>query len=310
MVKFAVEFWWKMLLTIFPSKRSSKISCQTSPEVRHQFRRKLRQLHSGNRRRLPLSRAKGVEVCPLNKWGGREEKFRIPVPGPPTNLYGREKNHRYEWSCLFFQEIQSEKTPKEIQHKDLFFSPFKILCVCVFPTFQREKQPEHKEFQGLKAPRRWWIQAWDSRWNLCLWVSFSALRKIIWTRGAPKKMKQCPPPSANTKIWFPRVGCPKPLLLRCFLGLTPFHYAVKVHPLNWGGTRCQASWAPCLEQRQTEGQKPKGIIRVDLKILLFSNWKLEAFSAARWYAILIAIRKGNFNCWIHWLMSASSGNGL
>ena len=49
MVKFAVEFWWKMLLTIFPSKRSSKISFQTSPEVLHQFRRKLRQLHSGNR---------------------------------------------------------------------------------------------------------------------------------------------------------------------------------------------------------------------------------------------------------------------
>ena len=50
MVKFAVEFWWKMLLTIFPSKRSSKqISFQTLPEVRHQFRRKLRQLHSGNR---------------------------------------------------------------------------------------------------------------------------------------------------------------------------------------------------------------------------------------------------------------------
>ena len=38
-----------MLLTIFPSKRSSKISFQTSPEVRHQFRRKLRQLHSVNR---------------------------------------------------------------------------------------------------------------------------------------------------------------------------------------------------------------------------------------------------------------------
>ena len=32
----------------FPSERSSKISFQTSPEVRHQFRRKLRQLHSGN----------------------------------------------------------------------------------------------------------------------------------------------------------------------------------------------------------------------------------------------------------------------
>ena len=38
-----------MLLTICPSKRSSKISFQTSPGVRHQFRRKLRQLHSGNR---------------------------------------------------------------------------------------------------------------------------------------------------------------------------------------------------------------------------------------------------------------------
>ena len=49
MVEFAVECWWKMLLTIFPSKRSSKIPFQTSPEVRHQFRRKLRQLHSGNR---------------------------------------------------------------------------------------------------------------------------------------------------------------------------------------------------------------------------------------------------------------------
>ena len=33
----------------FPSKRSSKISCQTSLEVRHEFRRKLCQLHSGNR---------------------------------------------------------------------------------------------------------------------------------------------------------------------------------------------------------------------------------------------------------------------
>ena len=54
MVKFAVEFWWKMLLTIFPRKRSLKISFQTSPEVRHQFRRKLRQLHSGNRWCLKL----------------------------------------------------------------------------------------------------------------------------------------------------------------------------------------------------------------------------------------------------------------
>ena len=33
----------------FPSKRSSKISFQTLPEVCHQFRQNLRQLHSGNR---------------------------------------------------------------------------------------------------------------------------------------------------------------------------------------------------------------------------------------------------------------------
>ena len=59
MVKFAVEFWWKMLLTISicPRKRSSKISFQTSPEVRHQFRRKLHQLHSGNRWCLTFDRS-------------------------------------------------------------------------------------------------------------------------------------------------------------------------------------------------------------------------------------------------------------
>ena len=51
----AVEFWWKMLLTNFPSKSSSKISFQTSLEVRHHFRQKLRQLHSGNRWCLKLS---------------------------------------------------------------------------------------------------------------------------------------------------------------------------------------------------------------------------------------------------------------
>ena len=38
----------------FPSRRSSNISFQTSPEVRHQFRQKLRQLHSGNRGCLQL----------------------------------------------------------------------------------------------------------------------------------------------------------------------------------------------------------------------------------------------------------------
>ena len=49
MANFAVEFWRKMPLTLFPNKGSLKISFQTSPEIRHQFRRKLRQLHSGNR---------------------------------------------------------------------------------------------------------------------------------------------------------------------------------------------------------------------------------------------------------------------
>ena len=39
----------------FPSKRSSKISFQTSLEVRHRFRQKLRQLHSGNRWCLHLT---------------------------------------------------------------------------------------------------------------------------------------------------------------------------------------------------------------------------------------------------------------
>ena len=66
MVKFVVEFWWKMLLTIFPSKRSSKISCQTSPEVRHQFHRELRQLHSGNRWCLP-SLSSGPEKGVITK---------------------------------------------------------------------------------------------------------------------------------------------------------------------------------------------------------------------------------------------------
>ena len=42
----------------FPSKRSSTISFQTSPEVCHQFCRKLRQLHSGNHWCLNLYRAK------------------------------------------------------------------------------------------------------------------------------------------------------------------------------------------------------------------------------------------------------------
>ena len=57
-VKFDGEICGGVLVEIssddFPSKRSAKISFQTSPEVRHQFRRKLRQLHCGNRWCLQL----------------------------------------------------------------------------------------------------------------------------------------------------------------------------------------------------------------------------------------------------------------
>ena len=60
--------------------------------------------------------------------------------------------------------VRDQKTPKEIQHKDLFLPPsppFKILCGA-FSYISKRNQPEHKEFQGLKAPKRRRIQAWDS----------------------------------------------------------------------------------------------------------------------------------------------------
>ena len=91
MVKFAVEFWWKMLLTIFPGKRSSKISFQTSPEVRHQFCRKLRQLHSGNRWCLCRGAARFaiLQACYRAPKNGKNpentKKIRGKyIPDPPT----------------------------------------------------------------------------------------------------------------------------------------------------------------------------------------------------------------------------------
>ena len=79
-------------------------------------------------------------------------------------------------SCSSWQtRTESGKKPKKSNTKICFLPPsppFKILCVCVFPTFQREKQAEHKEFRGLKASKGRWIQAWDSWWNPCVWVSF------------------------------------------------------------------------------------------------------------------------------------------
>ena len=54
---------------VFPSK-SSKISFQTSPEVRHQFRRRLRQLHSSNRWCLSLlSQVIDNELNAQGHWG-------------------------------------------------------------------------------------------------------------------------------------------------------------------------------------------------------------------------------------------------
>ena len=60
---------------IFPSKRSSKISFQTSPEVRHRFRRKLRQLHSGNRWCLQHINS----IFPRNAiWGPQQPSREMP----------------------------------------------------------------------------------------------------------------------------------------------------------------------------------------------------------------------------------------
>ena len=92
MVKFAVEFWWKMLLMISPAKKSSKISCQTSPEVRHQFRRKLRQLHSGNRWCLHFRNKQGTKIQPrvglTGSWTSAPSGYGCPRPNPcfPTIL--------------------------------------------------------------------------------------------------------------------------------------------------------------------------------------------------------------------------------
>ena len=69
----------------FPSKRSSKISCQTSPEVRHQFRQKLRQLHSGNRLCLVLGLSEGNSQYDLHLPGGKV-RFAPPLCRGLTTL--------------------------------------------------------------------------------------------------------------------------------------------------------------------------------------------------------------------------------
>ena len=128
MVKFAVEFWWKMLLTIFPSKRSSKISFQTSPEVRHHFRRKLRQLHSGNRC-LPFW---GVLKKPTIK-GTHDRVFTGLVPNVVTgkSLDSPEKGNVDKMSekCRKNVRNMSKNCPEgpTTQFSDIFWTIFAYL---------------------------------------------------------------------------------------------------------------------------------------------------------------------------------------
>ena len=69
-----------------PSKRSSKISFQTSPEVRHQFRRRLRQLDSGNRWCLCIP----LQIPGYPAKMGFEGRIEL---SDPTPLSGRPPTH-------------------------------------------------------------------------------------------------------------------------------------------------------------------------------------------------------------------------
>ena len=96
----------------FPSKRSSKISCQTSPKVRHQLRRKLRRLHSGNRWCLlfqcPLSelsdtqRAKRVAMCRRSQKAGTPEKKLQPKSDSKLTFVGNGKCARSFFAQTFW----------------------------------------------------------------------------------------------------------------------------------------------------------------------------------------------------------------
>ena len=74
----------------FPSKRSSKISFQTSPEVRCQFRRKLRQLHSGNRWCLKMLRTRP----PLTEVSPRKNLENVSLGLRPQNSEKSPKSLR------------------------------------------------------------------------------------------------------------------------------------------------------------------------------------------------------------------------
>ena len=70
----------------FPQQKKLEISFQTSPEVRHQFRRKLRQLHSGNRwclEILPFWPVYDVDISELSSvtpYGRITTRLRVTWP--------------------------------------------------------------------------------------------------------------------------------------------------------------------------------------------------------------------------------------
>ena len=113
------EVWWWNLrwhfggtcFWLFPSKRSSKIIFQTSPEIRHQFRRNFRQLHSGSRWCLcfPCKSNQGPKVehklfflklfghlrdIPAKSWDILPKKFDFPGFEGQTEPFGP---HPFTW---------------------------------------------------------------------------------------------------------------------------------------------------------------------------------------------------------------------
>ena len=122
MVKLAVEFRWKLLLTLFPSKSSSKISFQTSPEVRHQFRRKLRQLHSGNRWCLKIL-GKESKNAPKSK-EYRKNENQEDVNGEKLTvkkwwIFGADFSRFTQSFSQFIRDINGDKK-KHLVIDDLF----------------------------------------------------------------------------------------------------------------------------------------------------------------------------------------------
>ena len=154
MVKFAVEFWWKMVLTIFPSKRSSKISFQTSPEVRHQCRRKLRQLHSGDRWCLRLQHANTTKSQTLAFY---KSPCFVPLSSRFKKKHIKTKKHvnkfftwlsrdfRVDFVYMFFSPIRNDQKQKKHINKILAptqsrDNPANLFMLCFFIPWKKTKE--------------------------------------------------------------------------------------------------------------------------------------------------------------------------